>query len=749
MKGEDFGIDIQITGTENRIINNKTNQFIKLKLYSTLSKNTWNLEKNTIEIDKVFIELKSKLISFGRVNIEYCENYSNQDINKNILRFLLNTLVKFPECINSPLVIRFLELENHYSDIYSLTPKLYSIRATDKMYVSDICHKDGVLLVGKKLKVDSIKGQISSMFGKYINIGNSSKTNRGEISMHLVEDDCVRDILSYKTLKPVSKVNTVRVSGEVLVLIGFEDGVINTFKIIPIKIKNIPNNNKNSNSNSPTFDLELISVLTHQKNEILDFTVNPNNGYLYSAALNDTEIKVSEIHYKTLITSIPIVRYGIKNIRFCEEDEIIIVIDNTDTLWVLRLIQNFKVSIFSTIRNISNSTINYMSVNVEMKFVYIANKDNELKILNYSNPMNILKDDDFKIDVRMSMQLNIGNNNSSNDSGLKTNLNKLKNLVVEKVNKNSIKKPDNENDPNNNSNSNNNTNNSIIKVSSITNNSNTLYISATNGSVYMFQYKTEYPEFTISYCTNPSNLVLLHNNKFVVADYSGPMYVIHMPGKSPSVISRLEENSNLNIIDSICEDLNEQYSALELNMLKLQTGLMNMPSNINSKVPSRVSSRKPSIGSYGAISGGGEDVKEGKETKKDYNMMKNIGSIGRDNGNDNKDTCEKYNALSYKPSNTNSDKNNTENSMLNGSTSNNLNTNKDEDEFDKIENKFQNNTYSKKYLIKPSNNNTDNLNDSDYDSLCGWDYEPVINTISDENKILQGNISNMGYGLIV
>jgi len=304
-----------------------------------VSKTIYNIKELYYILIKTHTNLPDLNFLFS---INWTKISSNQDID--LLRIeiqnFLNTLIERAELINSSHVKTFLELENHQQDFFSFCPLLIN-QIHENMEITDFrfSQTNSLLFVGTAYSANS--GTISSYFSSISSLWNNSFL--GEISIYHLAKSNYEEIHLEKLFKKafysqVCKIAYLEGDNIDILSVGLNDGSLMLFRIYA-----------NINKQNSSLGNELVdnfSKIKPHKNPIIDFGIEADLGYIYTAAFNEKSISISEINYETVIKNIPVSNSTITCFKYDKENKRIILIDAANSIWIMQVVNYVKLSLF-------------------------------------------------------------------------------------------------------------------------------------------------------------------------------------------------------------------------------------------------------------------------------------------------------------------------------------------------------------------------------------------------------------------
>ncbi len=244
----------------------------------------------------------------------------------------LNTLIDRADLINSSHVKAFLELENHQHDFMLFCPLLIN-EINENMEITDFQFNptNSLLFVGTAFSADT--GRLSSYISTFSSLWNNSFL--GEISVYHIaksnyEEINLEKVYNQAFYSQVSKIAYLEGDSVDILAVGLYDGNVMLFRIYA-----------NSNKYTTTSGNELVdnfSKIKPHKNLIIDFGIEADYGYIYTAALNEKTIAISEINYETVIKNVSVSNSSITCFKYDKENKRIIIIDVANSIWIMQVV---------------------------------------------------------------------------------------------------------------------------------------------------------------------------------------------------------------------------------------------------------------------------------------------------------------------------------------------------------------------------------------------------------------------------
>jgi len=259
-------------------------------------------------------------------------------IIRQFIEYFFNEIIDRADLINSSHVKTFLELENHQNE-YMLYQPLLLNELVESMQISDFYFhpSSSLLFVGTAHSTDT--GTLSSYVSSFSSLWNSTflgaiavyrivKTNYEEIRLEKLYDQAL--------VSQVSKIAFLEEDSINILAIGLHDGGIRLYRV------DISESNLNKTKSELIDQLSKIKPHNHP---IIDFGIEADFGYVYTAALNEKSIAISEINYETVIKKVPVSGNSISCFKYDKENKRIIVIDVVNSIWIMQVVNYVRVNL--------------------------------------------------------------------------------------------------------------------------------------------------------------------------------------------------------------------------------------------------------------------------------------------------------------------------------------------------------------------------------------------------------------------
>jgi hypothetical protein len=304
-----------------------------------VSKTIYNIKELYYILIKTHTNLPDLNFLFS---INWTKISSNVDLDQLRIEIqnFLNTLIERAELINSYHVKTFLELENHQQDFLLFRPLLIN-EIHENMEITDFRFSptNSLLFVGTANSANA--GSFSSYFSSISSLWNNSFL--GEISIyHLAksnyEEIHLEKLFNKAFYSQVCKIAYLEGDNIDILSVGLNDGSVMLFRIYA-----------NLNKQNPSLGNELVdnfSKIKPHKNPIIDFGIESDLGYIYTAAFNEKSIAISEINYETVIKNIPVGNSAITCFKYDKENKRIILIDAANSIWIMQVVNYVILSLF-------------------------------------------------------------------------------------------------------------------------------------------------------------------------------------------------------------------------------------------------------------------------------------------------------------------------------------------------------------------------------------------------------------------
>ncbi len=329
---------MSVDGFETKTINKEDVIFYKISLYSYLTEKEWNIVHRYNEFYDLFYLFQSyfyKLPNLPGKSLGKVSNLTELNRRKDMLNDFLNEIVRRPDLLSNPNTIKFLKLENHFPDIQLFQPLLiYNLE--DMTYPITAFYYDkrtSLLFLG--LSNSSFQGKINNYFSKIFS-GSSSKNSENTpgflVIYNIIKNNSgahhFEPLHSQPLTSEVSCINFYSISGNNILSLGLNSGMINLYKVFI-----------NESSRVSKELIEEICVIKAHKKKVLGVCFNFSLGYVYSVA-KDCNLVISEMNYGSSMKSIPITKKEINCVTYDENWGRLFLTDMSGSIWILDLTTN-------------------------------------------------------------------------------------------------------------------------------------------------------------------------------------------------------------------------------------------------------------------------------------------------------------------------------------------------------------------------------------------------------------------------
>jgi hypothetical protein len=336
-KINDFQLSVHVNECELTRINNETTILFYLDFYSEITKIEWKLIKSLFHIKQLYSHLSKKYLSVPSLSFLFKIDKSVHLLSSTStelstcrleLEHFLNDVITKSHLINSNLLKAFLELDHHLNEYDQHQPILLN-EIRENKEITDIQYSSTNNLIFVGMAYNSSKGTISSYISSFTSLWNSAYL--GELSIYHIAKSNYEEIQTNKIFNkqftsPISKLSYLEGDNLDLLSVGFFDGSIVIYRIYTYK-HNYHNNDL----------VDQMSKLKPHNYSIIDFGIEADFGYMYSAALNEKYIAVSEFNYETVIKKVPVSNYSIACFKYDKESRRIFTCDSSNSIWVLQV----------------------------------------------------------------------------------------------------------------------------------------------------------------------------------------------------------------------------------------------------------------------------------------------------------------------------------------------------------------------------------------------------------------------------
>ena len=570
---EDFQIKCNIDEYKDRVIGKDHVIFYKIELSSLLSGKNWEVYRCIKEFSDLYLIYQKLFLDSPKIKWPHVSNIRNEPVLHRQLisqlnSFLYSILIK-PGLLTPPFLIEFLELQNHNNDLAIYKPILRYDSNFDEMYSNKLSIKDilfleepKLLLIGTGLlegeslsinnEVNNSKSSLISKLGKLFSSNKDEKNNsckgkfyiynlikNNNLDLMLVELKCL-DVIS-----PIEKIDYF--SEKNIIILGLNNGQILIFELYI----------KQQNPNSKDI-LEYIGTINYHTNIPLCCLFNFKEGYIYSLAKYETNIKICEYNYQNLIKDLNIYNNTYKKSR---KNKGFIFVDYTISYEYIYL-QDEEGTIFFI--DIITDLLNPYIVGYFPKFLKNASDKNKSKIIKIKNSFYLFASENNKDKIILNIYLILINEINNTDESI--NLIKMKEIYL---------------------------NGEFFITNIRLSNKFDIIISLSNGSICIYNHSNKTPEYYIIYHhKHLTNFIWLEKEKSIIsASLDKSIKIYQIPLKFPAEIIRKNKKINdINIVEDIIEGMKNIYNELECNHMNNEYN--NFDEEINNEKEKGISENK-------------------------------------------------------------------------------------------------------------------------------------------------------------
>ena len=319
----EYQLNCIIDDFKDRVVGKEHVVFYKIEIFSSLSGRRWDLYHSYNEFYDLYLVYKKYFldipdINFGKFSHKIVEQplVHRELISK--LNLFINSIIKKPALITSIYIIKFLKLENHFSDILVYKPFLMYDSKNDtmnesafnlnKLSINAIYYIKApkLLLIGTGLNensfYDSVKNKISKLFktqdpsyGTY-GATNTNNVCRGQFIIYNIIKNSNNEVMfvELKCIDVISEI--VRFdfwSEKNYICLSLKNGQILIFKIFISETSNISME-----------IIEYIGTINEHFSKSLGCIINFKYGYTYSFGQYEKTIKICDLNYQNLVKDI-------------------------------------------------------------------------------------------------------------------------------------------------------------------------------------------------------------------------------------------------------------------------------------------------------------------------------------------------------------------------------------------------------------------------------------------------------------
>ena len=544
---EDFQIKCLIDEYKDRVIGKDHVIFYKIELNSLLSGKKWEVYRNIQEFSDLYLIYQKLFLDVPCIKWPNTTNIRKEPILHrqliNQLNSFINNLLVKPGLLTSPFLIEFLELQNHHNDLTIYKPFLRYDSNSDDMYSNKLSINDVLFIEEPKLLLlgtglmegeslpnendnNNTKFSLFNKIGKIFSSNKEEKSNickgkfyiyniikNNNLELMLVEIKCIEVISEIIKLDFFTEKN--------IIILGLNNGQILIFELY---IKSL-------NPNSSDI-LEYIGTINYHSNPPLCCLFNFKENYIYSFAKYETNIKICELNYQTLIKN-----FNIYNDTYKKswKNKGIIYVDYTISYKYI-YIQDEECNIFFI--DIISDVLNPYIVCYFPKFLKNSKVESKSKIIRIKNSFYLFISETIKSKVILNIYLILINEyNIDNNEAI--NLIKMKEINL-----------------------NGDFNITNIRISNYYD----IIISLSNGALCIYNHSTKNPEYYFIYHHKSlSNFIWYEKQKSIISvSIDKSIKIFQIPLKWPAeIIRKNKEINNINIIEDMNKDTKNIFLELE------------------------------------------------------------------------------------------------------------------------------------------------------------------------------------------
>ena len=552
---EDFQIKCTIDEYVDRVIGKDHILFYKIELSSSISGKNWEIYRSLQEFKDLYLiyqklYLDVPIIKWPNTSTIRKEPIIHRQLISQFNSFI-NDILNKPGLITPPFLVEFLELKNHHNDLTIYKPILRYDSYLDQMYSNKLSINDVIFLEEPKLlligtgllegqtlnnnnEIDNSKTGLFNNIKKLSKIFSSNKeekanTCRGKFYIYNIikNNNLELMLVELKCLEVISEIIKIDFFYEKnIIILGLNNGQILIFELY------IKKQNPNSND-----IIEYIGTINYHSNPILSCIFNFKEGYIYSFAKYETNIKICEFNYQTLIKDFSIYN---KIYKKSWRNKGIICIDYTISYEYI-YIQDEEGSIFFI--DIISDPLNPYIICCFHKFLKNNNENNKGKIIQIKNSFYLFVGENIKNKLVLNIYLisiNEYNINDNNDEQI--NIIKVKEIFL---------------------------NGDYFMTSIKITNNYDLIISLSNGTICIYNHSNKNPEYYFIYHHQKvTNFIWFEKQKTIISvSLDKSIKIFQIPLKWPAELIRINKRiNNTNIIKDIIGDTKNIFYEMKYNM---------------------------------------------------------------------------------------------------------------------------------------------------------------------------------------
>ena len=550
---EDFQIKCIIDEYIDKVIGKDHVIFYKIELSSSLSGKNWEVFRSLKEFSDLYLIYQKLFLDVPIIKWPNLSTIRKEPIIHrqliNQLNSFMNEILEKPGLLTAPFLIDFLELKNHNNDLTIYKPILRYDSNFDEMYSNNLCINDALFLEEPKLLLigtgllegevinnnNEITNEKTGLFSNIKKLGSKIFSSNKEIKANtckgkfyiynLIKNNNLELMLvELKNLEVISQIIKIDFFPEKnIIILGLNNGQILIFELFIQK----------QNPNSQDI-IEYIGTINYHANPILCCLFNFKEGYIYSFAKYETNIKICEFNYQTLKKDFSIYNNIYKK---SWKNKGIISVDYTISYEYI-YIQDEEGNIFFI--DIISDVLNPYIICFFPKFIKNSNENNKGKIIQIKNSFYLFISENAKDKLILNIYL-ILINEYNNNNGTLINLIKTKEI---------------------------NLNGNIFITNIRITNYFFIIISLSNGTICIYNHSNKYPEYYFIYHHQKlTNFIWIEKQKTIISvSHDRSIKIYQIPLKWPAELIRKNKIINkLNIIIEMITDIKYIFSEISYN----------------------------------------------------------------------------------------------------------------------------------------------------------------------------------------
>ena len=544
---EDFQIKCLIDEYKDRVIGKDHVIFYKIELDSLLSGKKWEVYRNIQEFSDLYLIYQKLFLDVPSIKWPNTANIRKEPILHrqliNQLNSFINKLLEKPGLLTSPFLIEFLELKNHHNDLTIYKPLLRYDSNLDEMYSNKLSINDVLFLEEPKLFLigtgltegesplnenenNNTKFSLFNKIGKIFSSNKEEKSNicRGKFYIYNIikNNNLELMLVEIKCIDVISEIIKLDFFPEKnIIILGLNNGQILIFELYITSL----------NPNSSDI-LEYIGTINYHSNPPLCCLFNFKENYIYSFAKFETNIKICELNYQTLIKD-----FNIYNDTYKKswKNKGIICVDYTISYEYI-YIQDEECNIFFI--DIISDVLNPYIVCYFPKFLKNSKVENKSKIIKIKNSYYLFISETIQNKVLLNIYLILINEYNIDNNEI-INLVKTKEINL----------------------------NGDFNITNIRISFNyDIIISLSNGALCVYNHSNKTPEYYFIYHHKSlSNFIWYEKQMSVISvSLDKSIKIFQIPLKWPAeLIRKNKEINNINIIEDMNKDTKNIFLELE------------------------------------------------------------------------------------------------------------------------------------------------------------------------------------------